>query len=223
MGTDLTDIGKTIIGGGDYKGFELRGDIDILNRFFLVANYGYENRRINSEGNIRRYTKVGTNVESEIIANYAAESRYQGHFVRFGFDYNLTPRNPDHTMIYLGLRYGLSNFDQYLKYVETVNTSTPNPSPWGDVNSEIDGKGYQLTWYEIVAGLKVNVYKNFYLGSALEIKFGKTIKGGDKRIIPTKAPGNSHLRKGTNVEFSVTAAYRIPFRKGYLPPPKPKK
>ena len=224
VGTDLRDLGTVIIGDGDYKGFEIDVDMDVLNRFFLVVNYGYEDRRISSTGNIYRYTKAtnGVSVAPEVIANYNSNSRYSGYFTRLGFDYNFSPRNLDHSMIYGGLRYGFSSFDQTTVYHEEPSSSA-NSSPWGRSDSDITGKDYRLSWFEVVAGLKVNVYKNIYLTSALEIKFGKSIKGGDERLIPTKAPGYENLRGNADVGFSFGIAYRIPFREAYIPPAKPKK
>ena len=134
---------------GDNLNYEIVGDLQITENLYLAAEYGLTDRLIEDEN-----------------INFNSN----GSFLRFGFDYNMFKNwvGMDNS-IFLGLRYGTSNFSNKIESYN-VRNSDAYFSNFVDNNYQtIDHSNLNGSWLEVVAGVKVETFNNVYLGFSLRL------------------------------------------------------
>jgi Domain of unknown function (DUF6048) len=118
-------------------------------------------------------------------------------------------------MLYVGLRYGLSSFSQ------TINTySIYNVNPFfGEAPIVVSGEKYSglsAQWIEVVAGLKAELFKNFYAGFSIRMNnlvSNKTPENFDNLYIP----GFNRTYGGSfGAGFNYTISYFLPLYKSTI-------
>ena len=179
---------------GDNLNYEIVGDLQITENLYLAAEYGLTDRLIEDEN-----------------INFNSN----GSFLRFGFDYNMFKNwvGMDNS-IFLGLRYGSSNFSNKIESYN-VRNSDAYFSNFVDNNYQtIDHSNLTGNWLEIVAGVKVETFNNVYLGFSLRLnKLLSTQKpeNFDNLYIPgfNKVTDDNTFGSG----FNYTLIYSIPLRK----------
>jgi hypothetical protein len=179
---------------GDNLNYEIVGDLQITENLYLAAEYGLTDRLIDDEN-----------------INFNSN----GSFLRFGFDYNMFKNwvGMDNS-IFLGLRYGTSNFSNKIESYN-VRNSDAYFSNFVDNNYQtIDHSNLTGNWLEIVAGVKVETFNNVYLGFSLRLnKLLSTQKpeNFDNLYIPgfNKVTDDNTFGSG----FNYTLTYSIPLRK----------
>ena len=179
---------------GDNLNYEIVGDLQITENLYLAAEYGLTDRLIEDEN-----------------INFNSN----GSFLRFGFDYNMFKNwvGMDNA-IFLGLRYGSSNFSNKIESYN-VRNSDAYFSNFVDNNYQtIDHSNLTGNWLEIVAGVKVETFNNVYLGFSLRLnKLLSTQKpeNFDNLYIPgfNKVTDDNTFGSG----FNYTLTYSIPLRK----------
>jgi len=179
---------------GDNLNYEIVGDLQITENLYLAAEYGLTDRLIEDEN-----------------INFNSN----GSFLRFGFDYNMFNNwvGMDNA-IFLGLRYGSSNFSNKIESYN-VRNSDAYFSNFVDNNYQtINHSNLTGNWLEIVAGVKVETFNNVYLGFSLRLnKLLSTQKpeNFDNLYIPgfNKVTDDNTFGSG----FNYTLTYSIPLRK----------
>ena len=179
---------------GDNLNYEIVGDLQITENLYLAAEYGLTDRLIEDEN-----------------INFNSN----GSFLRFGFDYNMFKNwvGMDNS-IFLGLRYGTSNFSNKIESYN-VRNSDAYFSNFVDNNYQtIDHSNLTGNWLEIVAGVKVETFNNVYLGFILRLnKLLSTQKpeNFDNLYIPgfNKVTDDNTFGSG----FNYTLTYSIPLKK----------
>lgn len=110
-----------------------------------------------------------------------------GMFMRFGVDYNMIKYNPQastNNFFVVGLRLGHSTFSYDLN-----NVVLEDPY-WGGATTEnYPDMSSSKFWFEIVAGLKVEVVNNVYLGWSIRNKGLFKAMGSDGGVYPYFIPG----------------------------------
>jgi hypothetical protein len=179
---------------GDNLNYEIVSDLQITENLYLAAEYGLTDRLIEDEN-----------------INFNSN----GSFLRFGFDYNMFKNwiGMDNS-IFLGLRYGSSNFSNKIESYN-VRNSDAYFSNFVDNNYQtIDHSNLTGNWLEIVAGVKVETFNNVYLGFSLRLnKLLSTQKpeNFDNLYIPgfNKVTDDNTFGSG----FNYTLTYSFPLRK----------
>ena len=179
---------------GDNLNYEIVGDLQITENLYLAAEYGLTDRLIEDEN-----------------INFNSN----GSFLRFGFDYNMFKNwvGMDNS-IFLGLRYGSSNFSNKIESYN-IRNSDAYFSNFVDNNYQtIDYLNLTGSWLEVVAGVKVETFNNVYLGFSLRLnKLLSTQKpeNFDNLYIPgfNKVTDDNTFGSG----FNYTLTYSIPLRK----------
>ena len=179
---------------GDNLNYEIVGDLQITENLYLATEYGLTDRLIEDEN-----------------INFNSN----GSFLRFGFDYNMFKNwvGMDNS-IFLGLRYGTSNFSNKIESYN-VRNSDAYFSNFVDNNYQtIDHSNLTGNWLEIVAGVKVETFNNVYLGFSLRLnKLLSTQKpeNFDNLYIPgfNKVTDDNTFGSG----FNYTLTYSISLRK----------
>lgn len=177
---------------GNFKGWEIQGDID-FDRYLLVLEYGNWGRNLNADS-----------------ATYANA----GNYWRAGIDVNFLTKDPDRNVFFLGARYGKSVF------TESMSITTYDPI-WGLLADNFYHKDVHAWWIELTAGLKVRIWKIFWMGYTGRFKFALSSDGTDE-MIPHDVPGFGRTNKDTTWGFNYYLMLRIPLRKAPPPPPSRK-
>ena len=134
----------------EYFGFELVGDIRLLSELYGAIELGNEKKTNQSEQ--INFTSSGT-------------------FLKFGIDYNMFKNwKVMSNSIYIGLRFANSFHKQKVNNYEPYQID----HYWGteiiNQGPEIrEQDGLSATWIEAVAGIKVKMINNFYMGFSLRL------------------------------------------------------
>jgi len=147
LGTDLTRIGRTLL-NEDYNELELKADLDFT-KFMVIGDYGIS--QIEHQGERFEYS-------------------LQGNYYRLGLDYNLIGEQWRDNRIFVGGRYGWTNFNESMR-VDVEDEI------WGE--NIISGNNESIfgRWFEGVVGLKVDLFYNLLAGFTLRHKFRKRVTG----------------------------------------------
>jgi len=191
VGVDLFKLTRSFY-EKDYRGLELTGDYRLTRRHYLAAEIGNENKTVDDDR-----------------LNFTT----QGTYLKAGFDYN-TFQNWGNmeNMIYVGLRYGVSSFSQ------TLNSYTIyNPNPYfGQLDVIQSGQkfnGLSAQWFEVVAGVKAQVFNNVFVGFSFRLNRLLSQKLPDS-FDNLYIPGYNRTYNGNfGVGFNYSVSYLIPLYK----------
>ncbi len=187
VGLDLYNPIYTLI-DDDRKGLELVGDYRISKKFFVAAELGYLE-----------------NITDEDFINFTTN----GQYIKAGVDYNAYENWLDmENMIYVGFRYGYSNFSQ------TLNTFTVNNDYFFHSLEKIENgqkfDNLNAHWAEFVLGIKAEIFNNLYVGFSFS----------GKKMISSKQPENfkNLFVPGFNRVFLNNSGFGINYTVSYLIP-----
>lgn len=172
------------------KGLEFVGDYRISKRFFIAAELGYLEYK-------------GTEDFFSFTTN--------GQYIKAGGDFNAYKNWIGmENMIYVGLRYAFSTFDQ------TLNEYTINADPFLLEQNVPAGTKYDnltASWIEFVIGMKVEVLHNVFLGFSFRGNQMITSKEPDN-FKNLYVPGfNTVFLNDNGFSFNYTISYLIPLYK----------
>jgi hypothetical protein len=187
------DISKPIIAQleTEVEGMEFVADFRIIEKIYAAVEFGTETKTVNEE--YINFTTDGTYIK--IGGNFNAYENWEG----------MTNE------IYIGLRYGMASFTQ------TLNSYTPNSegtyfiADTAEPSTKFNGLDAQ--WVELVFGLKVETFKNLYLGASLQLKnmINTTDPENFKNL---RVPGFNRLfSNDKGAGFNYTISYLIPLTK----------
>ena len=186
IGIDAAGLASKAL-GSDITSAEAVVTVNLKNRFFPVAELGY--------GSI-------DTTDDETDIHYKASAPY----FRLGADYNVFYKKPYLPGYFtVGLRYGFTSF----KYdVASPPLTDPN---WGGTSIPLDYQGVKTNvgWAEIVAGIKAEVFKKFYMGFSVRYKMRLNMTKHENSE-PYYIPG---FGRGEKSCFGVTynLVYQLPF------------
>jgi hypothetical protein len=159
INTDIYGIGNHLL-GSDLLTAEISVDVNLKRRFFPVVEVGY--------GKVDTWGEGG--------AHYKTAAPY----FRLGMNYNTMYKNNRETHFYVGIRYGASRFSydvEQLSVEDPIWNATTDNNPafkdniWGgSLPYEHSKLKANIQWYELVAGVRVQIYKNFMMGWSVRRK-----------------------------------------------------
>ncbi|MFO8236552.1 MAG: DUF6048 family protein [Bacteroidales bacterium] len=138
-----------------------------------------------------------------------------GKFVKLGMDYNFIGiQGPwDYDMLFGGLRIGMAQYNHSADDIVIENDY------WGDyMLDNIETNNLTALWMEAVAGLRVEVLTNVFLGWSLR---GKLMinKAKDEKMPPYLIPGFGKGDKAITIGMHYFISYRLPlFKNDYDEP-----
>ena len=191
VGVDLYKLTRALY-DKNYKGIELVGDYRLTKKYYIAAEIGNENKTTDDDR-----------------VNFTTK----GSYIKAGFDYNAYENWLDmENIISIGMRYGFSTFNQELNTYKIYNS---NPY-FGEVPVIVSGEkfsGLNASWVEVVAGLKVEVLNNIFVGFSLQLKRLVTNKQPDN-FSNLYIPGFNRTYDGDfGVGFNYTVTYFVPIYK----------
>ena len=189
VGIDVSNPIRTLF-DNDRKSAEIVADYRINKKIWVAIEMGFLDKHTNED-----YLNFTTN----------------GQYFKLGANYNLYKNWLDmENETYVGLRYGFSTFKQtlhsYIVYSDTTLPAIQN-------NTETEFNGLTANWAELVFGMKVETFKNVFLGASVSFK----------KMIKTKEPSNFKnlfvpgfdrvfINNG-GFGFNYTISYRLPLYK----------
>ena len=131
-----------------------------------------------------------------------------GSYGRIGVDYNLIfPKSAtDKDMFMGGIRLG------YALYSDHADSIRIRAGYWGNYYSSLPAKTMNAEWIELLAGLKTEVIKNFYLGCSLRWRI-LLAKTKEDMTDPYWIPGYGKGTVKTCFGFNYSIYYAIPVYK----------
>jgi predicted porin len=189
VGIDVSNPARTFF-DSDRKSLELVADYRINKKIYAAVELGFLDKTTNED-----YINFNTN----------------GQYIKVGANYNLYENWLDmDNEVYIGLRYGFSTFKQTLNSY-TVYSDVALPSIQNNTRKEFTG--LTANWGELVFGMKVETFKNVFVGASFSFK----------KMISTTEPENFKnlyvpgfdrvfLNNG-GFGFNYTIAYRLPLYK----------
>ncbi|WP_245686431.1 DUF6048 family protein [Psychroflexus sediminis] len=161
---DLSRIGKSLWETG-YQGIEIGADYRFSEDLYLAGELGNEKSVYNEE-----------NIFNET----------DGSYIKLGANYNLYDNWIGmQNLIYVGMRYGFATYSQNLKSYRIYTTDNYFQPDIRDVDRTFSN--LTASWIELQAGIRVNIFGNFYLGAHLQLKTmlsSSTIPNFDNLYVP---------------------------------------
>jgi len=199
VGVDLYKLTRGLY-DSNYKGIELVGDYRLTKKYYAAAELGSEDKTTEDD-------RLNTTTK--------------GTYLKVGFDYNAYENwlNMEN-IISIGLRAGFSTFSQELNSYKTYN---PNPY-WGEMPWKTSGEkfnGLSAGWIEVVAGVKVQVYNNIFVGFSLRMNALVYDKKPSDNFENLYIPGFNRTYAGNfGAGFNYTVTYFVPLYKKIVKPKK---
>ncbi|GAB1415141.1 DUF6048 family protein [Paludibacter sp.] len=164
---DISAILTSFINGGETFTYEAIVQTEIRNKYYPVFEIGY--------AGAKKTTSSGMSFDGNSL------------FYRLGMDFNIVKKkeqkSTNNNFFLVGARIGYTNFDY------SLNSAQISGNYWNEstVLPELNKKSYNI-WYEISAGIRVEMVKNIYLGWNVKIKnMITTVKPGEYK--PWYVPG----------------------------------
>ena len=179
---------------GDNLNYEIVGDLQLTENIYLAGEYGLIDKVIEDEN-----------------INFNST----GSFLRIGFDYNMFENwiGMDNS-IYIGLRYGTSNFSSKILDYNVRNKDSYFSNLVTNEFQTIEYSNLSGNWIELLLGIKVETFKNVYLGLSLRLNkllsdkkpdnFGNLFIPGFNKVTDENTFGSG---------FNYTLTYSIPLKK----------
>ncbi len=167
--------------------FEVEADIDVGN-FFVVTDYG---------------------ISDYVLDEPTYYYKNTGTYFRVGADYNLMHTDPNNNIAFIGLRFSTSSFGDQLDF--DTQAVIESETGWPNTRETFENSGMRATWFELVAGLKIRVVKQLYMGFTARYKFVLDVNGA-KDLKPFYVPGFGKTSSDAAFGFNYYVSYRLPFR-----------
>ncbi|SHH04625.1 hypothetical protein SAMN05443549_1134 [Flavobacterium fluvii] len=202
VGVDLYKLTRGLW-DSNYKGIELVGDYRLTKNYYAAAELGSEDKTTEDD-------RLNTTTK--------------GTYIKVGFDYNAYENWLDmENIISLGLRAGFSTFNQELNSYRIYN---PHPY-WGEMPWITSGEtfnGLTAGWIEVVAGVKVKVFNNVFVGFSVRLNTLVYDKKPSEDFENLYIPGFNRTYAGNfGAGFNYTVTYFVPLYKKTVKPKEEKK
>jgi len=145
VGADIVGWGMKAL-GSDWRHMEVLGRINILDRYFPIAELG-----------IGEANHEGRDLENRF--------KVRAPYFRVGADYNFNKKHNGNRMTG-GLRYGFSKYNYDLFVAEPLT----DPIWGGSEELDLTGRDGRCHWLEVVFGLETRVWTIVHLGWDIRIK-----------------------------------------------------
>lgn len=184
---DVASVASSFLTNGDTHSYEAAIQADFKHKYFPVFELGY------------------AGADKVTIDNVGFKTN--GLFGRAGIDFNMLRQKKDSkrttNLLLLGLRLGMTSFNY-----NTTNIAISDDY-WGGSTQTINYNNIATTkiWYELTAGIRVEVLKNIFMGWTVR---SKTLISNDVDgvVAPWYIPGFG-INKSSNLGFNYTIGYKF--------------
>ncbi len=167
-----------------FKGWEVNFDTD-FSRYYFTVDYGYwATNQLLGNG---RYTNAG-------------------NYFRVGADVNFLLKDPEKNMFFIGMRYGVSAFNESVEYKNTPLYPPFGPNQYALSNGSLSGH-----WLEVTSGLRIRIVSSFWMGMTARLKFAPSVSGAGK-LSPYDMPGYGIVEEAPYWGFNYQLFWRFGWR-----------
>lgn len=167
----------------DKKGYEMQVDYKLRGNNYAVFETGFGK-------NIVDYTNL--------------QYDNTGGFLKLGIDKNVIDiiSDKDYDILFIGLRYGMG-------FGKRSNATFLVPSYFGPPSEGTStGESYFIHWGELTLGLRVEIFKQFFVGWNARVKFLFN-SGAFQQLAPSYVPGYGAGDKSTVAGGNIYVCYAI--------------
>ena len=200
IGVDLLGVGNGLL-GSDFLSAEVSLVANLKNKFLPTLELGY--------GSTNAWNETGTHYKSS------------APYFRLGVDYNtMSKKKEKNSYLFVGVRYGLSSFTYDVSSLPMDDPiwgdALPNPGLddgiWNGESVPFDQKNLKATihWFELVAGIQAQIYKNFHMGWTVRMKY-KMSSAKNEYADPWYVPGYGKY-KSNSIGITYSFIYKLPIR-----------
>ncbi len=207
VGVDLSKVALSYF-NEDYTGLEIVGDYRLSQNLYLAGELGREEKR--------QTEILGNGINEGDILLY--DFTPSGNYIKLGVDLNTYDNwYGMNNSIYIGGRYAFSTFKQTLNAYQIYDTNRYwNANGFTAGSGELTGEysGLNASWLEFLFGVKVEMFKNLYLGASARLMF--LVSNKDSGVMTNLwIPGFTKVTDGSNfgVNYNYTISYMIPLYK----------
>lgn len=191
---DISKLARSFV-DDDYKGFEVAADFRLKKDFYIAGEIGFE--------------------EKNTITDFL-DVTSSGGYLKVGIDLNMYDNWLDmDNMVYTGFRIGASSFSHDRNSFSVYSTNqywTPQFS-----STEVE-KFSSLTafWAELILGMKVELFNNFYMGLNVQLKvLANETEPDNFENLYIPGYGRTYDSTSIGASYGYTLGYRIPlYKKG---------
>ncbi len=182
---DIAPLVTSFINKGNALSYEAAIQTELLERYYPVFELGF--------GSANKTTSSDINFKGSAL------------FYRIGLDFNLIKNKKE--QIYKNyFLVGARLAHNYMHY--NLNNMLINPGYWSDSQTNSYKLQQSNFWFEIAAGLRVEIFKNTYLG--WNIRFRNLInKNKPGEFIPLYIPGYGINKEGSVWGFNYLIGYKL--------------
>lgn len=197
VGFSVTDPLQPILYEGLEAAYAMQADLSI-DRFMLVADVG-----------TARYARA-KQARDTLASPYQYDTR--GNYFKVGVDVNFLKDKEANTrfakdnVLFWGLRFANSSFSANATFDLEDDLGV-----WGDIPVNEHHDKLSAWWIEMVAGIKVEVIKNVFLGYTMQFRFLKNFSQ-ETSLVPYDVPGFGSGNRNNIFGFDYYVFYRIPFK-----------
>lgn len=167
---------------------ELTADVQVKN-FLLSADLGY-----------------AALYQTEEYHHYSNK----GNYLRVGLDYNFIKDRHNPNIIFGGFRYCVATFDENIDF-STYN-AVEGITLWPEERTQMNQSGISGSWGELVAGMKVDIFKGFHMGLTCRYKILASDDRNDT-FSNYYIPGYGKRTGNSNWGISYYVGYRLRIKK----------
>lgn len=189
VGVDVWDPVMKIL-GTEYGGISFWGELSLHNRFKPIFEFGMSSADIKPDG-----------------MNYTFKSP-MAPFFKLGMNYNIFYNsNPAYQLLF-GIRYA------FTPYKWSIENALPNGEYWPAEPFSIPDQSATTGYLELVASIKVQIFKNISLG--WQLKYHSILHESKNQYgKPMYIPGFG--KRGTPIAGGFSVMYTLPLNKKALP------
>lgn len=166
----------------------------------VEAEFGKWLANIDIGTSTKNQTYQQTNSTTQLSTNYSN----QAFFFKVGGDYNVIKKSVKKHLLFFGFRYAHANFSENIQQEKSDTL-------FGVTKQDLTNK-VSANWLEGTFGMKVNIWKNLYVGYTLRYKTALWTSGS-KEFTLYDVPAFGKPSKNSNVSISYYVWYCFPVTK----------
>lgn len=199
IGVDLFGPGAYLLGSEEFSS-EVSLKVNLKNKYIPAIEFGMG----------------GADTWNETGIHYKSKS---APYFRIGMDYNtMSKKKNKKNFLYVGFRYAFTSFNYNVAslpqndpiWKDQINNPPLQDEIWGgSIPFQQTGIKGSMQWLEVLAGVKINIYKNLNMGWALRVKHKLSASSNDFGNL-WYVPGFGKYAT-TNLGITYSIIYQLPF------------
>jgi hypothetical protein len=190
---DLISAVSSLTSKGETYSYEGALQADFKHKYFPVLEFGYAG--------------------ADKLTSYNTGFKANALFGRLGLDFNMISqkkdKKPTNNLFLVGFRLGMSKFNYNITNVSITDDywGGSQAVPYNNISTT-------KVWYELVAGIRVEVIKDIFMGWTVRSK-SLISKDADGNVTPWYIPGfgTNNGNANTAINYTIGYKFQLPFKR----------